>query len=339
MRVALVTMALRLPTDQSRWITVPPQGYAGIHWVVSNQLDGLLALGHEVSLLGGPGTIPASPAVTVVDAGEIEDMHAWLNGPGASTVDIVHDFSCGQIDPDRLPEGLAYLSTHHLTGRPKYPRNCVYASYAQRAQAGNEVAPVVRISVNPARYTFRAEKDDYLLYLGRISEWKGAYEAAAFAAAAGRRLVVAGPSWEEDYLARILRDFGDTVDVVGEVGAERRLDLISRATAMVVLSQSTMGPWGVVWCEPGSTVVSEAAACGTPVIGSPNGCLAEIVPHVGTVVPEGSAFTREQALGVVAGLPAPHAVRAAALEQWDHVVLAKEFEAIYHDVLAGRTWT
>src|SRR5262249_53122735 len=156
---------------------------------------------------------------------EVDDMHAWLNGPGASTVDVVHDFSCGQIDPDRLPTGLAYLSTHHLTGRPKYPRNCVYASYAQRAQAGNDTAPVVRISVNQARYRFRADKDDYLLYLGRISEWKGAYEAAAFAHAAGRRLVVAGPSWEEEYLRRMERDFGDTIDLVGEVGGERRLAL------------------------------------------------------------------------------------------------------------------
>jgi glycosyltransferase involved in cell wall biosynthesis len=302
-------------------------------------MDGLLELGHEVFLLGAPGTKPASPAVTVVDAGEVDDMHAWLSGPGASTVDVVHDFSCGQIDPDRLPPGLAYLSTHHLTGRPKYPRNCVYASYAQRAQAGNDSAPVQRISVNQARYQFRADKDDYLLYLARISEWKGAYEAAAFARAAGRRLVVAGPSWEEDYLRRIERDFGDTIDLVGEVGGERRLELLSGATAIMVLSQSTMGPWGVVWCEPGSTVVSEAAACGTPVIGTPNGCLAEIVPPVGVVVPEGSSFTPEQARAAVADLPEPSQVRAAALELWDHVVVAKQVETLYHEVLAGRTWS
>lgn len=339
MRVALVTMALRVPTDPSQWITVPPQGYAGIHWIVANHMDGLLALGHEVFVLGAPGTTPASPSVTVVDAGEIEDMHAWLNGPGASTVDIVHDFSCGQIDPDRLPAGMAYVSTHHLTGRPKYPYNCTYASYAQRTQAGNDSAPVVRISVNEARYEFRADKDDYLLYLARISEFKGAYEAAAFAHAAGRRLVVAGPSWEPDYLARIERDFGGAIELVGEVGGERRLDLLAGATAIMVLSQSTMGPWGVVWCEPGSTVVSEAAACGTPIIGTPNGCLAEIVPPVGVVVPEGSSFTPEQARAAVAELPSPGQVRAAALERWDHVVVAKQVEALYHEVIAGRTWS
>ncbi|GAA0730947.1 glycosyltransferase [Dactylosporangium roseum] len=339
MRVVLVTMALRVPTDPSRWITVPPQGYAGIHWIVANQMDGLLRLGHEVVLLGAPGTEPPSPEVTVVDAGEIDDMHAWLNGPEAAGVDVVHDFSCGQIDPDRLPAGMAYLSSHHLTGRPKYPRNCIYVSYAQRAQAGNDNAPVVRISVNDARYRFRADKDDYLLYLGRISEFKGTYEAAAFAHAAGCRLVVAGPSWEEDYLKRIESDFGDTIDLVGEVGGERRLELISRATAVMVLSQSTMGPWGVVWCEPGSTVVSEAAACGTPVIATPNGCLAEIVPAVGVLVAEGSQFTPEEAAAAVAGLPEPDAVRAAALQRWDHVLVAKQFETLYHEVLAGRTWS
>lgn len=338
MRVALITMALRVPTDPGRWITVPPQGYAGIHWIVANQMDGLLQLGHEVYLLGAPGTVAPSPAVTVVPVGEVEDMHAWLND-AATAVDVVHDFSCGQIDPDRIPPGLAYVSTHHLTGRPKYPRNCIYASYAQRAQARNDTAPVVRISVNPDRYRFRPDKDDYLLYLGRISEWKGAYEAAAFARAAGCRLVLAGPSWEDDYRRRIERDFGDSVDMVGEVGGERRLDLLCGATAVMVLSQTTMGPWGEIWCEPGSTVVSEAAACGTPVIGTANGCLAEIVPPVGVLVQEGPSFTRAQTRSTLAQLPEPAAVRAAALERWHHVVVAKQFEKVYHEVLGGRSWS
>jgi hypothetical protein len=85
-------------------------------------------------------------------------------------------------------------------------------------------------------------------------------------------------------------------------------------------------------------VVSEAAASGTPVIGTPNGCLAEIVPLVGTVVPEGSSFTAAQAKEVVAGLPAPAEVRAEALAHWGHVEIARQAVQLYEQVRAGFTW-
>jgi glycosyltransferase involved in cell wall biosynthesis len=336
MRIAMVTIALRLPSDPSQWISVPPQGYAGIHWVVANLIDGLLDLGHEVFLLGAPGSAADRPGLTVVDAAEIDDIHAWL---ATAAVDVVHDHSCGQLDPHRLPAGLPRLSTHHLTGRPKDPHNAVYVSRAQRAMAGSHDAPVIRIAVNSKHYEFSRTKEPYLLFLGRVSTFKGTYEAAAFAHAAGRPLVVAGPSWEEDYRHRIATDFGSTVDFVGVVGGQRRRDLLSRASAIMVLSQPVMGPWGDIWCEPGSTVVSEAAASGTPVISTSNGCLPEIVPSVGVLVPDGAAFSPDQARQVLAQLPDPQRVRHEALTRWGYLEKAREYLAVYHRVCAGEGWT
>jgi glycosyltransferase involved in cell wall biosynthesis len=332
MRIAVVSIGLRVPTDPARWITVPPQGYSGVHWVVAHLVDGLLGLGHHVFLLGAPGSPMDHPRLTVVDAGEVEDTRAWLT---AVDVDVVHDHSCGQLGAIGLP----YVSTHHMTGRPDDPRNCVYLSHAQRRAAGSAGAPVVRIPVNEAHYEFSRAKDDYLLFLGRISTFKGVYEAAAFAHAAGRPLVVAGPSWEDDYRHRIESDYKSTVDFVGEVGGQRRVALIARAAAVMVLSQTVMGPWGARWCEPGATVVSEAAVSGTPVVATGNGCLPEIASLVGAIVPEGASFTPAQASAVLAGLPKPDDVRAAALAQWGHLKIARQHEDLYRRVCGGEQWT
>jgi glycosyltransferase involved in cell wall biosynthesis len=332
MRVAMVTVPLRIPTNPTRWITVPPQGYSGVHWFVAHLVDGILRLGHQVFLLGAPGSQVSGPGLTVVDAGEIQAIESWL---ATADVDVVHDHSCGRLGPVRQP----YLSTHHMTGRPNNPQNCVYLSHAQRAVAGSHAAPVIRIPVNEARYAFSRDKGEYLLFMGRISRFKGVYEAAAFAYAAGRRLVAAGPSWEREYREQTESDYGSTVHFVGEVGGVRRVDLLMRAAAVMVLSQTVMGPWGTMWCEPGATVVSEAAVCGTPVIGTGNGCLAEIVPAVGAVVAEGASFTQEHASAVLAGLPGPDQVRASALAHWGYKGIACEYERLYVRVRDGEHWT
>ena len=107
----------------------------------------------------------------------------------------------------------------------------------------------------------------------------------------------------------------------------------------MVLSQTVTGPWGTTWCEPGATVVSEAAVSGTPVVGTPNGCLAEVVPAVGALVPEGASFSRAQATAVLAALPACDQVRASALACWGHVRIAREYEQLYTRVRNGEQWT
>jgi Glycosyl transferases group 1 len=332
MHVAVVNVPLRVPGEPHTWITVPPQGYGGIQWAVAQLIDGLLDLGHQVSLLGAPGSPDGRPGLTLADVAEPADMQAWL---AQARVDMVHDHSNGRVTRAGLTAPL--VSTHHLTGSPADPVNCVYLSASQRAAAGF-TGPVVRLPVNPRRYLLARRKRDYLLFLGRISPHKGAYEAAAFAHAAGRRLVLAGPSWEPNYLGRITRDFGSVVDVVGEVGGTDRLTLIAEAMSVLVLSQPVPGPWGGVWCEPGAAVVSEAAASGTPIVATANGCLAEIVPPVGVLVPYGSRIDPRYATDVLARLPDSDEVRRAALARWHHRRIARRYVDIYRRAIAGESW-
>lgn len=334
MRVAIVVPSFQLSADGSSWVHVPPQGYGGIQWMVANLVDGLLETGHEVCLLGAPGS-PGRAGLTVVDLAAPDDIVAWLN---KAEIDVVHDHSGGRLDPAALRAQLPFISTHHTTGRPEHPHNCVYLSYAQRAAAGGDGAPVVRIPVNHARYDLSSSKDEYLLFLGRVSPFKGTYEAAAFAHAANRKLIIAGPSWEEEYRHSIEHRFGSTAEFVGEVGGADRSALLSEAAAVMVMSRSVMGPWGALWCEPGATVVSEAAASGTAVIGSDNGCLSEIVPPVGHVIPERVPITDFDTESVLAGLPSPESVRREALARWGHRQVAERYAELYLRVCGGERW-
>lgn len=323
------------PFETARgWVRVPPDGYGGIQWSMANLMDGLLALGFRLTLLGAPGSTWPADQVDVPPVAEAEEIAGWLadNRPP-----LVHDFANFSDLHDDLPPGTAYCRTWQLTSVPPGRANTVYVSRAQLRSMGVPEAPVIPLPVNPSRFRFCPDKDDYLLFLGRISAWKGTYEAAALAAHLGTRLVVAGPSWEPDYKQRIVTDFGGVVAFAGEVAGQARAQLIERARAIAVLSQPVDGPWGQTWCEPGSAVVAEAAACGTPVIATDNGCLPSLIPGIGVLVPTGSRFTRLDT-HTVERLPEPTQVRAVAVERWGHIGVASRYLAVYRDCLAGRRW-
>jgi len=332
MHIAIINPPFRNPSNVNEWITLPPQGYGGIQWFVTNLIDGLAGLRCTVSVLGAPGSRSNHENVRFYNVVDREGVQEFLAG---GVWDIVHDHTNGAYFDATWTEGKKFVGTHHLTGPPVL-RNCVFSSHAQARAAFQSDAPVVRIPVNLERYPLQCQKADYLLFLGRVSPWKGTREAAAFAKAAGRRLVVAGPTWETEYASAIKRDFGGTVDFVGTAGGEWRRRLIREATAILVLSQPVHGPWGHVWCEPGATVVSEAAACGTPVISSKNGCLPEIVPGVGVCLDDD--FDISGASTVLNYLPAPRTVRSLAYERWNHGLIAKLYLDLYQMVEAGHGW-
>lgn len=120
---------------------------------------------------------------------------------------------------------------------------------------------------DPADFTYSEHKDDYVLYLGRVYSGKGLDVIIQATERARRRLIVAGPG--------TLRDMGyaETPAHVTEVGyadAEKRRDLLSRASAVIVASG---------YLEPFAGIQVEAWLSGTPVI-TPNwAAFAELNQH------------------------------------------------------------
>ena len=107
---------------------------------------------------------------------------------------------------------------------------------------------------DPADFEFRYDKEDFLLFLGRVIYGKGVQIAVEIARAAAMKLVVAGPG---EY---------DGVETIGPINAEQRRDLLARAKALIAPS---------TYAEPFCGTVTEAHFSGTPAITSDWGAFAE----------------------------------------------------------------
>jgi glycosyltransferase involved in cell wall biosynthesis len=77
--------------------------------------------------------------------------------------------------------------------------------------------------------------------------------------------------WERDYFeARVAPYLSEQIQYLGEVGHQRKLELLAGARALV---------FPIRWNEPFGLVMIEALACGTPVLAFPEGAAPEVVEH------------------------------------------------------------
>lgn len=110
-----------------------------------------------------------------------------------------------------------------------------------------------------ADFDYSQDKDDYLLFLGRVYSGKGIHIAVQLAEELGLELVVAGAGKVEQWMARTDRPVSEYVREHGVVGPTLRRKLLSRAKAVICAS---------TYLEPFCGVQVEAFLSGTPVISS-----------------------------------------------------------------------
>ncbi len=123
--------------------------------------------------------------------------------------------------------------------------------------------PVIPNAYDVSMFSFRTKKEDYFLYLGRLTADKGVGLAVDLAKRVGRRLKIAGQGDPTPYLS-------DHVEYVGPVNVEQRRELLCRAAALVCPTY---------YVEPFGGVNVEAQLSGTPVISSDYGAFTETVLH------------------------------------------------------------
>src|SRR4029453_926419 len=98
---------------------------------------------------------------------------------------------------------------------------------------------------------------------------------------------------------------GDDVEVHGECPHEQKADLLSRAAALA---------FPIQWAEPFGLVMTEAMACGTPVVAWRNGSVPEVVADGETGFIVSSVEEMAAAFDRVGGLD-PHAMGAGVQER------------------------
>ena len=193
---------------------------------------------------------------------------------------------------------------------------------AEQAPEALEVVAVIGNPIVVDDFPFRSDKDDYLLWIGRFDDYKGPQRAIAVALEADTPLVLAGPvqpGHQEFFDAEIEPHLdGQRVRYVGEVGEEKR-DLYAGARALLM---------PIRWPEPFGLVMTEAMACGTPVIAFPEGSAPELVldGETGFVVDDEHAMA--EAVGRLGEID-PARCRASMKERFDVTPVAAAYEAAY----------
>jgi glycosyltransferase involved in cell wall biosynthesis len=88
------------------------------------------------------------------------------------------------------------------------------------------------------QFPYRADKDDYVLFLGRMNPEKGADLAIGAARAAGRRLILAAKCnepGERAWFETVIRpQVGTGVEWVGEADGPTKKELLAKARCLIV---------------------------------------------------------------------------------------------------------
>ncbi len=331
------------------WIPVPAPAYGGIEEVVRLLCDGLTAHGHDVTLFAPPGSASPAEVVMVLEASHPDEIQVArieadhvarafgaidMARERGEPYDVVHDHvgHTALAMADRLATPLV----HTLHGPFDEDACRFYAEHGHKARivaisrAQLDDAPdamgggtVVHNPIDVAEWPYEAEKDDFLLWIGRMSPDKGPHRAIAAARAAGAPLVLAGPvqPGQEAFFAEEVEPHvgRDGIEYVGEADAERKRELYGKARALLM---------PIRWPEPFGLVMVEALVCGTPVIAFPEGSAPEVVQDGET----GFVVADEQAMAAAVGRLGeidPAACRRACEERFSVPAVVRGYEQVY----------
>jgi glycosyltransferase involved in cell wall biosynthesis len=336
-------------------IPVPPAGYGGIERIVDFLARGLVARGHEVTLLAHPDSDTAGrlvpygvpPHVGIVPrVRELAQVGGYVFRH-RKEFDLVHSFgrlaALVPILPDRvLPKLQSYqrdsvpwgsvATAVRLAGPSVRFTGCSTSVYRERPAGpfGGQWHTVFN-GADLRKYvaTPIVDADAPLVFLGRLAAFKGPQHAIAIAQAAGRRLILAGPREPNDNgffdrsIAPAVGRHPETMTWIGELDDAGKNTLLGGAAALLM---------PIEWEEPFGIVMAEALACGTPVIGFARGSVPEVVRD-GV-----NGFVVKDVAGAVAavgrlGAIDRRAVRADCEARFSDRAIVEAYLAVYREML------
>ena len=169
--------------------------------------------------------------------------------------------------------GAAWVQAHHPIFEHYRDQPYVSISNAERAFKPdlNYVATVYN-GINLDTFPFCNDKEDYLLFAGRLSPEKGTAEAVQIALKCGIPLRMAGmiePQYQDYYDQQIKPHVdGRNVTYLGLLSQRELAPHYQRAKGVLC---------PILWDEPFGLTGVEAQACGTPMIGTRRGAFPELI--------------------------------------------------------------
>jgi glycosyltransferase involved in cell wall biosynthesis len=272
--------------------SVPPPRYGGTERIVSYLTEGLVRLGHDVTLFASGDSrtrarlVPCCPRALRADGcrDTLAQHFRMFERVAASAreFDVLHFHVDYLHFPMTRRLRVPHLTTLH--GRLDFPEVvALYETYREMPVVSISDAqrtPVPRINWRgtvyhglPADlYRFNPKPGRYLAFLGRLSPEKRCDRAIEIARRAGLPLKIAGKvdvADREYFRAAVEPELkaGD-VEFIGEIGDEGKSEFLGGALALL---------FPIDWPEPFGLVMVESFACGTPVVAWRNGSVPEVM--------------------------------------------------------------
>lgn len=282
-----MTRPLRIGVLSSIAHRTPPRDYGPWEQVASTLAEGLVALGHEVTLFATADSETAGHLHAVaprgyeevpgVDAKPLECLHIAAAFERAAELDVLsNQFDFLPLSYSRLVSTPVVTTIHGFSSEQIVPVYRAYddiARYVSISDADRHpdlgYERTIHHGIALDAFTFRPQAGTYLLFLGRIHPHKGAHLAIDVARRTGLPLVLAGIVQDQRYFDELVAPaLGPAITYVGAVGPAERDELLGGALALLHL---------IGFDEPFGLSVVESLATGTPVVAFRRGSMAELL--------------------------------------------------------------
>jgi glycosyltransferase involved in cell wall biosynthesis len=253
---------------------IPPKRDGGTERVIHELTEELIRRGHEIILFAPKGSTSSGKVIHYPFSGnhqEKTERFVMENLPKyIDHIDLIHDHTFGASLERQKQLPVPIVNTIHLAHKLNV-NHPIYVSRSARDRIGGGKGWYAHNGIKPEEFQFSAEKEDYLLFMGRLVKQKGIVTALNIAEKIGSKLVIAGPIHHKELFQNEIEPRlkkNPNLIYVNSVGGQQKQDLLKKARCLLFPS---------IWEEPFGLVMIEALACGTPVLALNNGSVPEVL--------------------------------------------------------------
>jgi len=333
--------------------------------------SGLVKKGHQVSLLGTADSHIHGVNIIPVIEKSFVDMPPFENPFYAETAyltklakkveefapdfDIIHNHTYPEFINLLVAKNIKtpIISTIHAQAFPAYDEalslfpECYHISISEAHKKQFKKAKIFKVvynGVDTQIYSYQEKKEDYLLWLGRLSKAKnpegsfmdpkGIKWAIKLAEETGSRLLMSGNIEDMKFYDQDVRPhLSDKIKWIGPLSSELVLTK-SEVAALMQKAKAFLMP--INWYEPFGLVIAEAMSCGTPVIGFDRGAVSELIVDGKTgfvVPPEKGIDGLKEALGKIDTIK-PQDCRDHVVKNFSTETMVNNYEKTYQEIIS-----
>lgn len=342
-------------------VTVPPEKYGGIQLIVAELAQSLAARGHKITVFcAGQSSIEGKNIVRIETSpyptfNHADENRIWEKKQLLSVIERQNEFDVVHLNYEPAVMNFeidgkntnlldlffvpVVLTFHNSTSVSEYLEYYKNNPLSLRNVAvfisENHRKPLLFISnskviyngVDVGKFPYAKEKENYLLFLGRITPSKGILEAIEVSVKTKIPLIIAANVdlsdkvfYEKEVRPRI---DGNLIKYIGEVNFEQKVDYLKKAKCLL---------FPIKWEEPFGLVMIEALACGTPVVAFNRGSVPEIIQDDANGFIVENTNEMADAIGKVETISAEKC-RASVEEGFSVKKMVDEYEALFEKII------